>query len=211
MIESWQRVLVLAPHTDDGEFGAGGTMARLVDAGVEVRYVAFSIATKSLPAGFAPDTLAREVEAATDKLGIPAGQLTVHDFDVRTFPEHRQEILDLLIELRDAWPPDAVLMPSLRDIHQDHGVVAAEGLRAFKRTTVLGYEIPWNNLQFDYQLYVKLETAQVERKVEALGCYASQQHRNYANADYIWNLARTRGINIGCDLAEAFEVYRVVT
>jgi LmbE family N-acetylglucosaminyl deacetylase len=208
VIESWKRVLVLAPHTDDGEFGAGGTMARLVDAGAEVRYVAFSIATKSLPEGFPPDTLAREVEAATAALGIPGAQLTVHDFDVRTFPEHRQAILDLLIELRDAWPPDVVLMPSLRDIHQDHGVVAAEGLRAFKRTTVLGYEIPWNNLQFDYQLYTRLETEHVERKVDALGCYESQQHRNYANADYIWNLARTRGINIGCELAEVFEVYR---
>ena len=211
MIDSWKRALVLAPHTDDGEFGAGGTMARLVDAGAEVRYVAFSIATKSLPEGFAPDTLAREVEEATAAIGIPAAQLTVHDFEVRTFPEHRQDILELLIELRDEWPPDVVLMPSLRDIHQDHGVVAAEGLRAFKRTTVLGYEIPWNNLQFDYQLYARLERDQLERKVAALGCYASQQHRNYANADYIWNLARTRGINIGCELAEVFEVYRVVT
>ena len=53
MIESWERVLVLAPHTDDGEFGCGGTMARLVEAGADVRYVAFSIATKSLPEGFA--------------------------------------------------------------------------------------------------------------------------------------------------------------
>ena len=47
------RVLVLAPHTDDGEFGCGGTMARLVEAGSDVRYVAFSIATRSLPEGFA--------------------------------------------------------------------------------------------------------------------------------------------------------------
>ena len=211
MIESWKRVLVLAPHTDDGEFGAGGTMARLVDGGAEVRYVAFSIATKSLPEGFPPDTLAHEVQEATSRLGIPEAQLSVHDFEVRTFPEHRQEILELLIELRDEWPADVVLMPSLRDIHQDHAVVAAEGLRAFKRTTVLGYEIPWNNLQFDHQLYARLEETHVERKVAALGCYASQQHRNYANADYIWNLARTRGINIGCELAEVFEVYRIVT
>ncbi len=210
MIASWKRVLVLAPHTDDGEFGAGGTMARLVEGGTEVRYVAFSIATKSLPEGFAPDTLASEVREATAKLGIPNEQLTVYDFEVRTFPERRQDILELLIELRDEWPPDAVLMPGLRDIHQDHGVVAAEGLRAFKRTTVLGYEIPWNNLQFDYQLYARLEMEHVERKVAALGCYASQQHRNYANADYIWNLARTRGMNIGTELAEVFEVYRVV-
>ena len=39
---------------------------------------------------------------------------------------------------------------------------------------------------------------------------ASQQHRNYANAEYIWNVAQTRGINVGREYAEAFEVYRVV-
>ena len=61
MIEGWRRALVLAPHTDDGELGCGGTTARLVEAGCEVRYVAFSIATKSLPENLPPDTLAREV------------------------------------------------------------------------------------------------------------------------------------------------------
>jgi LmbE family N-acetylglucosaminyl deacetylase len=210
VIEAWRRVLVLAPHTDDGEFGCGGTMARLVDRGVEVRYVAFSIATKSLPPGFAPDTLAREVREATAELGIPPEGLIVHDIEVRTFPEHRQEILELLIGLWEEWAPDAVLQPSLGDIHQDHQVVAAEGLRAFKRTTVLGYEIPWNAFTFNHQAYVALERSHVERKVAALARYESQQHRNYANPDYIWNLARTRGINVGRELAEVFEVYRVV-
>lgn len=210
MIEAWKRVLVLAPHTDDGEFGCGGTMARLVERGVEVRYVAFSIATKSLPAGFPPDTLAREVREATTEIGIPPGSLTVHDFEVRTFPTHRQEILEILIGLWEEWRPDAVLQPSIGDIHQDHQAVAAEGLRAFKRTTVLGYEIPWNTFNFNYQAYVALEAPHIERKVAALARYESQQHRNYANADYIWNLARTRGINIGIEFAESFEVYRVV-
>jgi N-acetylglucosamine malate deacetylase 1 len=210
MIEAWRRVLVLAPHTDDGEFGCGGTMARLVESGVDVRYVAFSIATKSLPDGFPPDTLAREVREATLEIGIPSERLTVHDFEVRAFPGHRQEILEVLIDLWTEWPPDAVLQPSLSDIHQDHQVIAAEGLRAFKRTTVLGYEIPWNTLNFNYQAYVSLEQRHVERKVAALARYESQQHRNYANEDYIWNLARTRGINVGRDLAEVFEVYRVV-
>ncbi len=210
MIEAWRRVLVLAPHTDDGEFGCGGTMARLVERGVDVHYVAFSIATKSLPEGFPPDTLAREVREATAELDIPAERLVVHDFDVRAFPEHRQEILELLIALWEEWRPDAVLQPSLSDVHQDHQVIAAEGIRAFKRTTVLGYEIPWNTLSFTYQAYVALERGHVERKVSALARYASQQHRNYANADYIWNLARTRGISVGREYAEAFEVYRVV-
>ncbi|MGH3013854.1 MAG: PIG-L deacetylase family protein, partial [Gaiellaceae bacterium] len=106
MIEAWKRALVLAPHTDDGEFGCGGTMARLVEAGVEVRYVAFSIATKSLPDGFPPDTLAREVRAATAEMGIPESLLTLHDFEVRTFPERRQDVLEILIGLWEEWPPD---------------------------------------------------------------------------------------------------------
>ncbi|MDP9293516.1 MAG: PIG-L family deacetylase [Actinomycetota bacterium] len=210
MVDAWKRVLVLAPHTDDGEFGCGGTMARLVDAGAEVRYVAFSIATKSLPEGFPPDTLAKEVREATTRLGIPEEQLTVHDFEVRTFPERRQDILELLIELWEEWQPDAVLQPSVHDIHQDHQVVAAEGLRAFKRTTILGYEIPWNNYNFDYQAYVALDRSHLERKVAALERYASQQHRKYADAEYIWNVARTHGINVGRDYAEVFTVYRVV-
>src|SRR6202008_3380845 len=103
MIEAWQRALVLAPNTNDGEFGSGGTMRRLVDAGCEVRYVAFSIATRSLPPDFPPDTLAREVAEATAELGIPAASLTVHDFDVRTFPERRQEIPELVLGLWGGW------------------------------------------------------------------------------------------------------------
>jgi N-acetylglucosamine malate deacetylase 1 len=210
MIAHWERVLVLAPHTDDGEFGCGGTMARLVEAGAEVRYVAFSTATKSLPAGFPADTLAREVRDATTELGIPEDRLTVHDFEVRTFPGRRQEILELLIALWEEWRPDAVLQPSHHDIHQDHQVVAQEGLRAFKRTTILGYEIPWNNFNFDYQAYFALERPHLERKVAALSKYASQQHRRYADPEYIWNIARTHGINVNREYAEVFQVYRVV-
>jgi LmbE family N-acetylglucosaminyl deacetylase len=210
MTGGWKRALVLAPHTDDGEFGCGGTMARLAGEGAEVRYVAFSIATRSLPDGFAPDTLAREVREATAELGIPESHLTVHDFDVRTFPERRQDILELLIELWEEWPPDVVFLPSLHDVHQDHQVIAAEGLRAFKRTTILGYEIPWNNYDFAYQAYVALERSHLERKAAALAKYASQQHRRYSDPEYMWSLARTHGINVNREYAEVFEVYRVV-
>ena len=201
---------MLAPHTDDGEFGCGGTMARLVEEGADVRYVAFSIATKSLPPGFPPDTLAREVREATAELGIPEQNLDVHDFEVRTFPDRRQDILELLISLWDELQPDAVFQPSLHDIHQDHQTIAQEGLRAFKRTTILGYEIPWNNFDFAYQWYVALERRHLERKVAALGRYASQQHRRYANPEYVWNVARTHGINVNREYAEVFQVYRVI-
>jgi N-acetylglucosamine malate deacetylase 1 len=210
VIGAWERVLVLAPHTDDGEFGCGGTMTRLVDAGADVRYVAFSIATKSLPEGFPPDTLAKEVREATAEIGISEENLTVHDFEVRTFPESRQDILELLIAYWEEWQPDAVFQPRLHDVHQDHQVVAAEGLRAFKRTTVLGYEIPWNNFDFAYQWYSALDERHVEKKIAALAKYASQQHRRYADPEYIRHLARMHGTNVNRAFAEVFQVYRVV-
>ena len=105
MISAGRRALVLAPHTDDGEFGCGGTIARLVEAGSEVHYIAFSTASRSLPEGFPADTLAHEVRASTGSLGIPATNLTVHDFEVRTFPAVRQEILEILVAINSELSP----------------------------------------------------------------------------------------------------------
>ncbi len=210
MITAGRRALVLAPHTDDGEFGCGGTIARLIESGSEVHYIAFSTASRSLPEGFPADTLAHEVRAATGSLGIPEPNLTVHDFEVRTFPAVRQEILEILVAVNSELGPDLVLMPSLGDIHQDHETIAREGMRAFKRTTLLGYEIPWNCFSFQQQAYVSLEARHLDAKVAALECYRSQQHRNYANEEYIRNIARTHGIESGRELAEVFEVYRWV-
>ena len=207
-IERFQNVLVLAPHTDDGEFGCGGTMARLIESGVKVTYAAFSTAAKSVPEGFPRDVLKHEVRKATGVLGIDPADLKVYDFEVRTFPTMRQDILEEMIVLQRELDPDCVLMPALIDLHQDHKTIAEEGLRAFKRTTVMAYEIPWNNLNFSQQAYVRLDERHIEKKVEALQCYASQGHRNYLNEDYIRNVALTRGINIGCAFAEVFEVYR---
>ena len=167
-IERFQNVLVLAPHTDDGEFGCGGTMARLIESGVKVTYAAFSTAAKSVPEGFPKDVLKHEVRAATGVLGIDPADLKVYDFEVRTFPTMRQDILEEMIVLQRELDPDCVLMPALIDLHQDHKTVAEEGLRAFKRTTVLAYEIPWNNLNFSQQAYVRLEERHIEKKVEAL-------------------------------------------
>ena len=177
---------------------------------MDVREIAFSTASRSLPPGFPPDTLAREVRTAAAEIGLAEDALTVHDFEVRTFPAMRQEILELLIEVSRDVQPDAVLLPTVGDIHQDHGVIAAEGLRAFKRTTILGYEIPWNNFDFAYQWYSALDKPHIEKKVAALEKYASQQHRRYANAEYVWNVARTHGINVNREYAEVFQVYRVI-
>ena len=205
------QILVLAPHTDDAEFGCGGTVARFLEENKTIHYMVFSTAAKSLPTGLPEDTLEKEQNAAVRALGFSEAdleRLRIFDFAVRTFPSRRQDILELLIVARNELNPDLVLLPSVHDIHQDHQTVAQEGLRAFKHTTVLGYELPWNNLSFDNQAFVSLERRHIEAKAQALGCYASQRHRGYADPSHVWGWAQTRGISANRAYAEVFEVYR---
>lgn len=203
-----QKVLVLAPHTDDGEFGCGGTISKLICKGSEVFYLAFSCAEKSVPDGFPKDILRHEVKEAIQQLGIKPDNLILKNFEVRDFPLYRQEILEILVQLKAFIEPDLVIMPSLNDIHQDHHTIALEGIRAFKKTNIIGYEVPWNNLSFDTTMFIALDSQHLEKKIAALKCYESQKHKIYANADYIRNLASVRGMQIGVEYAEVMEVIR---
>ena len=204
------RVLVLAPHTDDGELGCGGTLSKLIEQGATVHYVAFSICEESVPQGFPKDILATEVKNSSQTLGIDPGHLIIHRYPVRHFPQYRQDILQNLIQIRREIEPDLIFTPSPDDIHQDHQIVCQEGLRAFKRRTVLGYELPWNNLNFTASALVHLEERHIERKTAALNCYESQRHRNYWSENMVTSLARVRGVQAGVDYAEAFHVMRLV-
>lgn len=152
----FQRMLVLAPHTDDAELGCGGTLSRLVEQGTEIFMAVFSIASGSLPAELPSDTLKNEFLDAMQVLGIPNGNTSVRDYPVRLLDEHRQSILEELVALRRKIDPDVVLLPCKQDIHQDHQVIHTEGVRAFKNASVLGYELPWNTFDFAPQLIVGL-------------------------------------------------------
>jgi N-acetylglucosamine malate deacetylase 1 len=203
-----KRVLVLAPHTDDGELGCGGAISRFIEEGNEVMCIAFSIAEDSVPDGYEKDVLASEFKNAMKTLGLDDNNIIYHRFKVRHFPEFRQQILQTLIEVRKSFDPFIVFIPSLNDIHQDHQVIANEGLRAFKKVAILGYEMPWNNIVFETRCFVKLEKRHIEKKIKALACYKTQQHRTYLNSDFLWGLAVTRGTQFESEYAEAFEVVR---
>jgi LmbE family N-acetylglucosaminyl deacetylase len=209
-MKQFKKVLVLAPHTDDGELGAGGYISQLLEQGAQVYYAAFSTAEESVPVGFPKDILKIEVAAATAQLGIRPENLFIFNYQVRKLNYSRQEILEDLVKLRMDINPDLVLLPSLKDIHQDHMTVAQEGLRAFKNTSIFGYELIWNNLSFDTTCFMKLEKKHIEKKINALSCYESQGKRDYMSSDFILSLARTRGVQIGTAYAEAFEVVRLI-
>lgn len=204
----FKKALVLAPHTDDGEFGCGGTIAKMIEEGTEVFIVAFSSCESSVPDGYKSDVLVDELERATAVLGISKENIILLDYQVRIFQEKRQEILQDIIDIGKKINPDIVLMPSLDDIHQDHLTIAQEGLRAFKFCTLLTYEMPWNNLSFLTSSFVKLEERHIQKKVDALKEYHSQSHRPYSNEEFIRSLARTRGVQINAKYAETFNVLR---
>ncbi|MBR9859218.1 PIG-L family deacetylase [bacterium] len=208
MISTKQKILILAPHTDDGEFGCGASIAKWIEEGKEVYYATFSACKQSVLPQFPEDILITEVKAATQVLGIKPSNLILFDYDVRTFNYHRQDILDDLIKLRNDIQPDLVLMPSKNDIHQDHKTIMEEGLRAFKFTSILCYEMPWNNLNFNTTCFSLLTENQLHTKIEALKQYKSQAHRPYSNPEFIKGLAISRGVQISKTYAEVFEVLR---
>ncbi len=203
-----KKILILAPHTDDGELGCGATIAKAIDQGATVYYAAFSTAEESVPEGFPRNQLEIEVRHATGRLGIKEDQLIIYKFEVRKLNFARQEILEELIKIRDRIKPDIVFLPSSKDIHQDHTTIHHEGIRAFKFCTILGYELIWNNLSFETDCFIEVTPDHVQRKIEALKAYETQEGKNYMDPDFIRSLAKIRGTQIGKQYAETFEVVR---
>lgn len=207
-----ERILVVAPHTDDAELGCGGSMARWVEEGAEVLVTAFSTAELSLPENSKPYRLKDECHAALEVLGVPEANRFIYDFPVRELSYHRQAVLELLVQHGRDFDPDWVVVPSGADLHQDHHTAYEEALRAFKHKTMLGYELPWNHITFSASAFVPLERRHLDTKWEALTRYESQLelHRPYFTPEFIDSVARVRGLQVKTEWAEAFELIRIV-
>jgi LmbE family N-acetylglucosaminyl deacetylase len=203
-----RKILVLAPHTDDLEFGCGGTVSKLIEEGNVVYCAAFSACRQSVRKEFPEDILITEIKRASNILGIESNNLILFNYNVRTFNYHRQDILEDILKLKAQIGPDIVFIPALTDLHQDHFTIAQEAFRAFKFSSLLSYELPWNNLSFNTASFMKLEEHHLQKKIDAVKEYKSQAHRPYANEEFIRSLARTRGVQINTHYAECFEVIR---
>lgn len=195
----FENVLVLSPHTDDGELASGGTIARLIENGCHVHFVAFSAWRQ---------VLKDECAASMKTLGVE--DYAILDFPRRHFPEKRQEILQYLYDLNRERKFDLVLTPSTSDLHQDHQAVTNEALRAFKHSSILGYELPWNHIEFKENGFVSLQREHVDLKLKALLCYETQHGRPYFDEDYLIGLTRSRGLHVGVKYAEAYEVIKII-
>jgi LmbE family N-acetylglucosaminyl deacetylase len=204
------KVLVLAPHTDDGELGCGASTVKYIENGHDLYYAAFSICEDSVRKGYPKDILETEVKKATKVLGIKGTNLIIKKYPVRLFSKYRQNILDDLIILKNKIKPSLVFLPSSFDVHQDHNVIHQEGIRAFKNSSILGYEFMWNNYSFNSTSFIIINKKQLDKKIRALKKYESQKHRFYNSEESLKGLASYRGLQIGAKYAESFEVIRWV-
>jgi len=205
MIISPGRVLVVSPHTDDAEVSSGGTISRFLREGREVHVLVLSRAS-------AEDTERplQECHRALGILGISPANISTRDFPVRHLSEHRQEILDLFVSVKQQLNPDLVIIPSLNDIHQDHQVAAQEGLRAFKNhASILCFTYTWNLLTFNTTCFVEFSEDDLNKKIAAISCYRSQI-KAYMKPEITRALALAQGVTISVQYAEAFEVARLM-
>ncbi len=195
------KILVIAPHADDGEIGCGGTIARLAEEGHTIFYLVFASVDPKLS----------EVQNGLKALSIPSSSILYAPMEIREFTAHRQELLEHLIEYKESICPDLVFVPSTKDTHQDHKTVTEECFRAFKKCSLLGYEIPWNNLHFTTNHFVELTESHVIKKFKAVYCHESQRDKDYISENFIFALASVRGVQIGVRYAEVFESIRWVS
>ena len=203
------RVLFVGAHTDD-EISSAGTLAKFMERGYEVFIAVFSFCEKSSEAlGYPRDILEKEFACSMSILGLDSEHVLALHYPVRDFPQYRQAILEDLVRWKKDIKPSLVLIPHSADTHQDHQVIAEEGKRAFAGSTILGYESPKRLILSTHVGFVRLTPDHWLVKEKCLECYVSQSSRFGADIKTRGLLAKFRGLQAGCGIAEAFEVIRL--
>jgi LmbE family N-acetylglucosaminyl deacetylase len=202
---SGKRVAFIGAHPDDIELGAGALISQIVSQ-AEIRCVTLSDNQKN------PDLrhLVDEHYASMAILGVPPEKVILGQFETRRFPHARQEILEYMIQLNTSFKPDIVFVHTKADIHQDHGTVTEEALRAFRGTTVLGFDVIRSSYGFFPNFLVEVSPEEVDKKVRSLEAYTTYSSRYYFNAE----LTRSTLIRYGAiaerPYAEGFDILRVI-
>jgi LmbE family N-acetylglucosaminyl deacetylase len=225
-----QRVLVITAHPDDAEFGAGGTVARLVREGLQVSYCIVTNGNKgSGDRSMTPERLARireeEQRSAARVLGVETVDfLGFPDCEVEDTRESRMAATAAIRRHR----PDRLIIQNphrtrnLGASHRDHRTVAgialdcvyplardhmafpellAQGLEPHKVREI--YVMWWENPE----LVVDISET-MDLKIKALACHASQ-FRDFAAVE---KRVRDRGAELGRPRGYAYaETFDLIT
>jgi LmbE family N-acetylglucosaminyl deacetylase len=223
-----ERVLVVAAHPDDIEFGAAGTVARWVDEGSEVRYLVLTRGDKgSDDPTVDPNALARtreaEQRAAAAEIGVsgvdfldePDGQV---EASLRLRERVTYAIRSFQPEVVMTHDPTVVFVNNEWVNHPDHravGQVTVDAVFPTARDPLNFHQHleqglhPWKVAELF--LWSTNEANQIvdigetiERKIAALAHHASQFHEFVDTARWLRRRAEELGERTGYRAAEGF-------
>lgn len=201
-----EKLLFIGAHPDDIEIGAGALLAHVADQ-ADVLCLTLSDNQKN-------PLLKNVVEEHFQSmavLGVPKEKVLVKDFETRNFTRDRQQILEFLFELNGSYHPDIVFTHSRADMHQDHGVVTMETLRAFRGTTVLGFDVLRSSHGFFPHFLVEVQEQDVRRKIEALSMYKTYADKYYFSPEVTRSALIRQGALAEVPYAEGFDILRIVS
>lgn len=200
-----KKVCFIGAHPDDIELGCGALIARIAGK-TDVRCVTFSNNQKNPLL----KNLVEEHYASMQTLGIPRERVELLEFETRRFQEHRQEILEAMIKILHEDDPDIVFVHSKSDVHQDHGVLTQEALRAFRGRTVLGFDVIRSSYGFFPDFLVGVDETDVQKKLDALACYKTYEGKYYFSPDVTRATLIRNGAICERPYAEGFDILRIV-
>jgi Uncharacterized proteins, LmbE homologs len=200
-----RRIIFLGAHPDDIELGCGALIAH-IQPQTEIMCVTLSDNQKNPLLKNVKDEHYKSMAV----LGVSEKNTVVEKFETRHFPHARQEILEYMIELNRNVSPDIVFVHTKADIHQDHNTVTDEALRAFRGTTVLGYDVLRSSYGFFPNFLVEVFEEDVNSKLNALAEYKTYASKYYFDPNITRSTLIRHGALAERPYAEGFDILRII-
>ena len=221
-----EKLLVIAPHSDDEVLGCGGLISKIKNAGGKVFVLIFNL-------GFEKNDTLESQKIRIKELESTMKFLKVDDYHiVNSTPDENRDLdakpLHSLIEVIESSShislekisPTIVAIPTIFSHHQDHVHVHNACIAALRPIStpvsniVLSYEAPehsrWSaSGVFEPNLFVEIDDV-IDNKINAFLKYESQVRPGGRDADSIRSQAKYRGQEVGKTLCEAFYVHRFI-
>ena len=200
-----KKVCFIGAHPDDIELGSGALIAHIADKTEVMCYTLSNNQKNPLLSN-----VINEHYASMETLGVPRDHVVVGKFETRRFPQARQEILESLIEINRTFHPEIVFVHTKADVHQDHGTLTEEALRAFRGTTVLGFDVIRSSYGFFPSFLVEVTESDVEKKISALAQYHTYTSKYYFDPAVTRATLIRNGALAERPFAEGFDILRII-
>jgi len=196
-----KRILIVGAHPDDIEFGLGATLNQIKNENIKI--VVFSSTTN-----LNGDAIIDELKNSMRIYDLPF--TLIQDIENMNFVAQEREIKQKLYDIKQDFKPDIIFTTSKRSYNPDHQILGISCLNVFQEQTVLFYEVVRGDYEHRANLYNKVSHNDALVKQEALMQYQTQKKRVYLTSNIIQSQLVFRGSQCLSELAESFEVGRII-